>query len=74
MKASNKRKRDDEHSLNPTQAVVISLLKQLPDATYHVFLDNLFSSPDLFIVLREMKVGVTGTYRTDSGIQITHKP
>jgi hypothetical protein len=65
---TRKRKRDDEYSLNPTQAVVISIFKQLPDVTCHVFLDNLFSSPNLFIVLRDMKVGATGTCRTSIGI------
>ena len=28
--------------INPTQAVVVSLVKTLPKSTYHVFLDNLF--------------------------------
>jgi hypothetical protein len=65
---TKKRKRDDEHSLNPTQAVVITLVKRLPPAIYHVFLDNLFSSPGLFIVLRGLNIGATGTCRTNCGI------
>jgi hypothetical protein len=65
---TRKRKRDDEYSLNPTQAVVIDLVKRLPPAIYHVFLDNLFSSPDLFTVLRALKIGATGTCRINSGI------
>jgi hypothetical protein len=65
---SRKRKRDEETYINPTQAVVINLVKRLPPAIYHVFLDNLFSSPDLFSVLRDLKVGATGTCRTNCGI------
>jgi hypothetical protein len=65
---TKKRKRDNEHSLNPIQAVVISLVKRLPPAIYHVFLDNLFSSPDLFVVLRDLNVGATGICRTNCGI------
>ncbi|CAG9950100.1 unnamed protein product [Clonostachys rosea f. rosea IK726] len=65
---TRKRKRDDEHSLNPTQAVVVDLIKRLPPAIYHVFLDNLFSSPDLFTVLRALNIGATGTCRINSGI------
>uniref|UniRef100_A0A8H7K3B7 PiggyBac transposable element-derived protein domain-containing protein n=1 Tax=Bionectria ochroleuca TaxID=29856 RepID=A0A8H7K3B7_BIOOC len=65
---TRKRKRDDEYSLNPTQAVVVNLVKRLPPAIYHVFLDNLFSSPDLFTVLRTLNIGATGTCRINSGI------
>jgi hypothetical protein len=43
-------------------------VKRLPPAIYHVFLDNLFSSPDLFTVLRALKIGATGTCRINSGI------
>jgi hypothetical protein len=65
---TRKRKRADEYSLNPTQTVVVDLVKQLPKAIYHVFLDNLFSSPDLFRVLRVLNTGATGTCRVNSGI------
>jgi hypothetical protein len=65
---TRKRKRDDEHSLNPTQAVVVDLIKRLPPAIYHVFLDNLFLSPDLFTVLRALNIGATGTCCINSGI------
>jgi hypothetical protein len=65
---TRKRKRHDEYSLNPTQAVVVDLVKRLPPAIYHVFLDNLFSSPDLFTVLRALNIGATGTCRINSGI------
>lgn len=69
-RASRGRKRTASGSikLNPTQAVVISLIQPLPKATYHVFLDNLFSSPSLFLALRHQNIGATGTCRTNSGI------
>ncbi|KFA80179.1 hypothetical protein S40288_10055 [Stachybotrys chartarum IBT 40288] len=54
--------------LNPTQAVVIALVNKLPEGTYHVFLDNLFSSPDLFKALRVLGIGATGTCRTNCGL------
>lgn len=53
--------------LNPTQAMVIMLMKALPSATYHVFLDNLFSTQRLLIVLRESDFRATGTARLNSG-------
>jgi hypothetical protein len=54
--------------LNPTQAVVAALVSKLPAGVYHVFLDNLFSAPDLFVVLRHLGVGATGTCRTNCGL------
>jgi hypothetical protein len=54
--------------LNPTQAVVVALINKLPEGTYHVFLDNLFSSPDLFKALRILGIGATGTCRTNCGL------
>lgn len=36
--------------------------------TYHVFIDNLFSSPDLFRYLWQMGIGATSTCRIHSGI------
>ncbi|KEY71344.1 hypothetical protein S7711_10150 [Stachybotrys chartarum IBT 7711] len=50
--------------LNPTQSVVPALVKLLPQCSYHVFLDNLFSSPKLFLALREEGHGATGIART----------
>ncbi|KFA55407.1 hypothetical protein S40293_10318 [Stachybotrys chartarum IBT 40293] len=55
-------------ALNPTQSVVPFLIHKLPDASYHVFLDNLFSSPRLFTALREEGHGATGTARVNCGI------
>ena len=55
-------------NLNPTQKVVTYLLGLLPKAAYHVFLDNLFSSPNLFVILRESGIGASGTARANSGI------
>lgn len=54
--------------LNPTQYVVYLLANSLPKTTYHVFLDNLFSSPKLFRLLRHRGIATTGTCRTNSGI------
>ena len=59
----------DEINLNPTQKVVTHLVGLLPeDVPYHVFLDNLFSSPKLFIVLRNLGIGALGIARVNSGI------
>ena len=53
---------------NKTQAVVLHLLKQLPKARYHVYLDNLFTSYQLIEVLRSEGFGATGTCRTNAGV------
>ena len=55
-------------ALNSTQSVVIALLNLLPKAIYHVFVDNLFASPDLFRSLRQHGHGATGTARPNCGI------
>ncbi|KAI8710682.1 hypothetical protein NCS52_01549000 [Fusarium sp. LHS14.1] len=55
-------------ALNSTQSVVIALINLLPQSTYHVFVDNLFSSPDLFRSLRQHGHGATGTARPNCGI------
>ncbi|KAF4343862.1 hypothetical protein FBEOM_2182, partial [Fusarium beomiforme] len=54
--------------LNPTQSVVIALVNKLPKARYHVFIDNLFSSANLFTHLRRLGHGATGTARRNCGI------
>ncbi|KFA80336.1 hypothetical protein S40288_09612 [Stachybotrys chartarum IBT 40288] len=59
---------DTAKALNPTPAVVVSLLSRLPAAIYHVFLDNLFSSPHLFRALRGQGIAATGTARVNCGI------
>jgi hypothetical protein len=59
---------DNTITLTPTQSVVVSLMNTLPNMTYHVFLDNLFLSPNLFRVLREQGFAATGTLRLNSGI------
>lgn len=56
--------------VNPTQAVVVFLVKSLPATIYHVyhiFFDNLFSTPNLFRRLREEGFAATGTARLNSG-------
>ena len=55
-------------SLNPTQSVVIALVNRLPQETYHVYMDNLFSSPNLFQALRNRGHGATGTARVNCGM------
>jgi hypothetical protein len=55
-------------ALNSTQSVVVALINLLPISTYHVFVDNLFSSPDLFRSLRQHGHGATGTARSNCGI------
>ncbi|KAF5541353.1 ac transposable element-derived 4 [Fusarium phyllophilum] len=57
-----------EIPLSNTQSVVVHLLKRLPIQTYHVFTDNLFSSPHLFRRLRQLGYGATGTARPNCGI------
>jgi hypothetical protein len=54
--------------LGNTQGVVISLCDMLPKQTYHVFVDNLFSTPRLFRKLRDQGYGATGTARPNCGI------
>jgi hypothetical protein len=60
--------KDEPFAPNSTQAIVIALTNMLPKATYHIFMDNLFSSSPLFRNLRNHGVGATGTARTNSGI------
>ena len=55
-------------ALNSTQSVVIALMNLLPQLIYHVFVDSLFSSPDLFLSLRQHGHGATGTARLNCGI------
>ncbi|KFA82000.1 hypothetical protein S40288_10399 [Stachybotrys chartarum IBT 40288] len=55
-------------ALNPTQSMVPFLLHKLPRASYHVFLDNLFSSPKLFAALWDEGYGATSIARINCGI------
>ncbi|KNB06171.1 hypothetical protein FOXG_19591 [Fusarium oxysporum f. sp. lycopersici 4287] len=57
-----------EIPLSNTQSVVVNLLKRLITQTHHVFTDNLFSSPQLFRLLRQLGYGATGTARPNCGI------
>ncbi|KAK7570691.1 hypothetical protein V3481_019237 [Fusarium oxysporum f. sp. vasinfectum] len=57
-----------EIPLSNTQSVVVHLLKRLSTQTHHVFTDNLFSSPQLFRLLRQLGYGATGTARPNCGI------
>ncbi|KAM5341427.1 hypothetical protein ACJ41O_014458 [Fusarium nematophilum] len=69
-KAAEKRPATEEKpiALNSTQSVVVALTNRLPKGTYHVFVDNLFSSPDLFRSLRQHGHGATGTAHHNCGI------
>jgi hypothetical protein len=68
-----KGKLQTEISLSNTQSVIVHLLKRLPAQTYHVFTDNLFSSPHLFRLLRQLDIGATGTARPNCGINTEMK-
>ena len=63
-------KEDELMALNSTQSVVVALANSLPKATYHIFMDSLFSSSDLFRSLRTHGYGATGTARSNCGIHI----
>ncbi|RKL08705.1 hypothetical protein BFJ70_g16774 [Fusarium oxysporum] len=62
-----------EIPLSNTQSVVVHLLQRLTTATHHVFTDNLFSSPQLFRLLRQLGHGATGTARPNCGITTVMK-
>ena len=44
------------------------LLKRLPPQKYHVYIDNLFTSNNLFLYFRSLGFGATGTCRSSSGV------
>ncbi|RYC80261.1 hypothetical protein BFJ63_vAg16857 [Fusarium oxysporum f. sp. narcissi] len=67
IQRKRKRGADEEPRLSLTQRVVVYLVSLLPCAIYHVFFDNLFSSPDLFRILRKEGWGATGTARSNCG-------
>jgi hypothetical protein len=68
MPYGKKGKLRTEIPLSNTQSVVVHLLKRLLIQTHHVFTDNLFSSPQLFRLLRQLGYGATGTARPNCGI------
>ncbi|KAJ0126248.1 Uncharacterized protein HZ326_30647 [Fusarium oxysporum f. sp. albedinis] len=68
-----KGKLQTEIPLSNTQSVVVHLLKRLSTPTHHVFTDNLFSSPQLFRLLRQLGYGATGTARPNCGITAAMK-
>jgi hypothetical protein len=53
---------------NKTQAVALSLVERLPKKTYHLWMDNLFTSTRFLELLRKRGFGGTGTCRTNSGV------
>jgi hypothetical protein len=55
-------------TLSNTQSIVFHLYNILPKATYHIFTDNLFSSPNHFHALREASYRATGRARPNCGI------
>jgi hypothetical protein len=59
---------DKAMALNLTQAVVVALVNWLPRQTHHVYINNIFSSPDLFFALKQLGIGATGTWRTNCGL------
>ncbi|KAJ0138525.1 Transcriptional regulatory protein moc3 [Fusarium oxysporum f. sp. albedinis] len=68
MPYGKKGKLRTEIPLSNIQSVVVHLLQRLSIATYHVFTDNLFSSPQLFRLLRQLGYGAIGTARPNCGI------
>ena len=48
-----------------TYAVVMELMKGLEHKGHHVYMDNFFSSPDLFRDLKSLGIGACGTARVD---------
>ncbi|KNB17655.1 hypothetical protein FOXG_22000 [Fusarium oxysporum f. sp. lycopersici 4287] len=68
-----KGKLQTEIPLSNTQSVVVHLLKRLSTPTHHVFTDNLFSSPRLFRLLRQLGYGATGTAHPNCGITAAMK-
>ena len=62
------RKVGKEQMLTPTQSVVVALLTLLPETSYHVYLDNLFSSPALYKRLRDFRIAASGTCCMKCGI------
>lgn len=59
-----------DQTINKTQVVVPHLLSKLPltTHTYHVYLDNLFTSTNFLLYFRHLGYGATGTCCTSSGI------
>ncbi|XP_064629271.1 piggyBac transposable element-derived protein 4-like [Lineus longissimus] len=45
--------------------VVLSLLRGLDDSGHQIFMDNYFSSPDLYSVLKDKGIGACGTVRAN---------
>lgn len=48
-----------------TQKVVLDITKPVYGHRHHIYMDNFFSSPDLFAVLAENKLGACGTLRVN---------
>jgi hypothetical protein len=68
MPYSKKGKLWTEIPVSNTQSVVVYLLKRLSTLIHHVFTDNLFSSPQLFCLLRQLGYGAIGTVCPNCGI------
>ena len=50
---------------NHSHAVVMKLVEKLEGRGHHVYTDNFYSSPALFVELRERGFGACGTVRTN---------
>jgi hypothetical protein len=53
---------------NNSSAVVAYLMEYIPQASYIIYLDNLFTNIKLLQYIKERGVGITGTCITKSGI------
>jgi len=55
--------RKAEVEVGATKKVVLSLCQPLYDTGHHVYMDNYFSSPSLFVELKARQLGACGTLR-----------
>ena len=57
--------RGPQSEVGLTKRVVLSLCEPIYDRGHHVYMDNYFSSPELYSVLLENQTGACGTLRTN---------
>src|SRR6218665_3326188 len=55
--------RKAEVEVGATKKVVLGLCQPLYDTGHHVYMDNYFSSPSLFVELKANQLGACGTLR-----------
>ncbi|KAG5759112.1 hypothetical protein H9Q69_008190 [Fusarium xylarioides] len=62
------RRHTDPHNLAETQRVMLDLAISLPAAAYHIFFNNLFTTPSLIHALHKRGIAATGTARINHGV------